>query len=231
MLQGVRNSGKRKSSKHFHNESLTHSERFKALSGGDAHGRIAEILKAEDVAYQDGVIDLTLKLADGDLRKALQLLQSAARLVGATATVENGLSSKRGRKNKVIDDDDEEMVDADSDKPPKKTITPAILNEIAGVVPPDVVEDLVSVMMKGASQNYGRLSSTVEDMVASGWAATEVLGSLYQKLIYDDLISSQKKCKILPIFSLMDKRLLDGSEETLSILDMVCQIATILAAK
>lgn len=211
---------------------LTDSDhRFKALSGGDAHSRIGEILKAEDVAYEDGVVDLTLKLADGDLRKALQLLQSAARLVGATAAAENGHTSKRGKKPKVVDDEDEEMVDADAEKPAKKAITADILNEIAGVVPPNVVDNLVSVMMKGATQNYNRLSSAVEDIVASGWAATEVLGSLYQKLIYDDMISSPKKCKILPILSSMDKRLLDGSEETLSILDMVCQIATVLAAR
>ena len=205
--------------------------RFKALSGGDAHGRIQEILKAENVAYEDGIVDLTLKLADGDLRKALQLLQSAARLVGATAPVENGHGAKRGKKTKIVDDDDEEMIDADADKPAKKAITADILNEIAGVVPPEVVDNLVSVMMKGATQNYNRLSTAVEDVVASGWAATEVLGALYQKLIYDDMISSPKKCKILPILSSMDKRLLDGSEETLSILDMVCQIAAVLAVR
>lgn len=188
-------------------------------------------MKTENVAYEDGIVELTLKLADGDLRKALQLLQSAARLVGATATVENG-ASKKSRKSKVVDDEDEEMTDADAvDKQPKKMITADILNEIAGVVPPGVIDNLVSTMMKGATRNYGALSSTVDDIVASGWAATEVLTSLYQKLIYDDMISSQKKCKILPILSSMDKRLLDGSEETLSILDMVCQIATILVAK
>lgn len=205
--------------------------RFKALAGGDAHGRIAEILKAENVEYEDGIVDLTLKLADGDLRKALQLLQSAARLVGATATVENG-SSRKSKKSKVVDDEDEEMTDVDSvSKPNKNIITAEVLNEIAGVVPPGVIEDLVAIMMKGATRNYQALSSAVDNIVASGWAATEVLTSLYQKLIYDDMIQSQKKCKILPVFSSMDKRLLDGSEETLSILDMVCQIANILVAK
>lgn len=174
---------------------------------------------------------MTLKLADGDLRKALQLLQSAARLVGATATAENGHTSKRGKKQKVVDDEDEDMVDADAPKPVEKKITADILNEIAGVVPPALVDDLVKTMMKGATRNYEALSSAVEDIVASGWAATEVLSSLYQKLIYDDLISSKKKIKILPILSNMDKRLLDGSEETLSILDMVCQIANVLVAK
>lgn len=190
-----------------------------------------EILRAEDVAHEDGVVELTMKLADGDLRKALQLLQSAARLVGATAVVENGHAGKRGKRSKVVDDEDEEMVDADAGKPAKKKITAAILNEIAGVVPPEVIDGLVSTMMKGATRNYGALSTAVEDIVASGWAATEVLSSLYQKLIYDDMISSGRKCKILPVLSSMDKRLLDGSEETLTILDMVCQIATILVAK
>lgn len=183
------------------------------------------------MTYEDGTIELTLKLADGDLRKALQLLQSAARLVGATASVENG-TSKKGKKSKVLNDEDEEMTDVDAANiQAKKMITAAVLNEIAGVVPPNVIDDLVSTMMKGATKNYEALSSAVEEIVASGWAATEVLSSLYQRLIYDDMITSQKKCKILPILSLMDKRLLDGSDETLSILDMVCQIAGILFAK
>lgn len=174
---------------------------------------------------------MTLKLAEGDLRKALQLLQSAARLVGATTSSENGHTSKRGKKQKIVDDEDEEMVDIDAPKAAEKKITPAILNEIAGVVPPTVIDNLVSTMMKGATRNYDALSTVVEDIVASGWAATEVLNSLYQKLIYDDLISSAKKCKILPILSSMDKRLLDGSEELLSMMDMVCQIANVLVRK
>lgn len=161
----------------------------------------------------------------------MQLLQSAARLVGATATIENGVG-KKNKKPRIVDDEDEEMIDADAvSKPSKNIITADILNEIAGVVPPSVIENLVFLMTKGATRNYQSLASGVDDIVASGWAATEVLTSLYQKLIYDDMISSQKKCKILPILSSMDKRLLDGSEETLSILDMVCQIANILVAK
>lgn len=206
---------------------VVHSDkyRFKSLAGGDAHERIVEILEAEKVEYDDGIVELTLKLAEGDLRKALQLLQSAARLVGATSAP---------RRPKA--DDDEDMTDADADEqnrppPPPKPITADILNEIAGVVPPSVVDNLVTTMMKGATRNYDQLASTVEDIVASGWAATEVLGSLYQRLIYDDTIPSKQKCKILPILSSMDKRLLDGSEESLSILDMVCQIAKILVSK
>lgn len=189
-------------------------------------------MNAEQVAYDNGIIELTLKLADGDLRKALQLLQSAARLVGATASsdVSNG-HGKRSKKSKVVEDEDEDMPDADASKPANKTITADILNEIAGVVPPDVVDDLVQTMRKGATRNYNALAAAVEDIVASGWAATEVLSSLYSKLVYDDMISSEQKCKILPIFSSMDKRLLDGSEEQLSILDMVCQIARILVTK
>lgn len=199
------------------------SIRFKSLAGGDAHGRIVEILKAEKVDYDDGIVELTLKLAEGDLRKALQLLQSAARLVGATSA-----------PRRPETDDDEDMLDAAEEQhepPPPKPITVDILNEIAGVVPPSVVDDLVQTMMKGATRNYDQLASAVEDIVASGWAATEVLTSLYQRLIYDDTIPSKQKCKILPILSSMDKRLLDGSEESLSILDMVCQIAKILVSK
>ena len=70
-------------------------------------------------------------------------------------------SNKRSKKSKVVDDEDEEMLDAEPTKP-QKMITPAILNEIAGVVPPDVVEERMGLMMLGPlldlTDNHQRIS-------------------------------------------------------------------------
>lgn len=52
---------------------------------------------------------------------------------------------------------------------------------------------------------------------------------LYQEIVYDDTISDQKKSKIVMNFSDVDKRLVDGADEQLTILDLALQISAILA--
>jgi replication factor C subunit 2/4 len=51
---------------------------------------------------------------------------------------------------------------------------------------------------------------------------------LYQRVVYNDNIPDIQKNKIVMVFSEMDKRLVDGSDEHLSILDMVLRISGIL---
>jgi len=53
---------------------------------------------------------------------------------------------------------------------------------------------------------------------------------LYAKLVIEDeTISAPKKNKIVSVFSEMDKRLIDGSEEHLAILDLSLRISGILS--
>jgi replication factor C subunit 2/4 len=54
---------------------------------------------------------------------------------------------------------------------------------------------------------------------------------LYQAIVYDELIPDIQKNKIVMVFSEVDKRLVDGADEHLSILDMVLRISAILAGK
>ncbi|KAI1626846.1 replication factor C subunit 2/4 [Exophiala viscosa] len=204
--------------------------RFKALEGGQASERIQEILKAENVKYADGVVERALKVADGDLRRAINLLQSAARLVGATANQ----SSKKKAKT-IPDDSDEEMEDADgSASKSKDTEANAIkvldIDEIAGTFPPSSTDELVKVLQKGNARNYNAIAAQITEIAASGYPANEVLSSLYSKLIFDDLVDSGKKCKLTQTFSEFDKRLVDGVDEHLALLDLSCQIAGVLAA-
>ena len=49
--------------------------------------------------------------------------------------------------------------------------------------------------------------------------------------MYDDAVSNQHKTKIVMLFSDIDKRLVDGADEHLSILDLALQVSVTLAAK
>ncbi|OAA49462.1 activator 1 41 kDa subunit [Metarhizium rileyi] len=186
--------------------------RFKSLDQGNAKKRLEDIASTEGVPLEDGAIEALIRFSEGDLRKAITFLQSAARLVGASAPKDS--------------DGDEHM---GVDKTP---VTVKIVEDIAGVIPVQTIDELVDAMTPRAlGQTYRSVSKIVEDMVADGWSATQVVSQLYQALTTDETITDSHKNKIVLVFSEVDKRLVDGADEHLSILDLAMRISSILASR
>ena len=52
---------------------------------------------------------------------------------------------------------------------------------------------------------------------------------LYQHIVFNDMIPDKQKNKIVMVFSEVDKRLVDGADEQLEILDLALRISGILA--
>lgn len=52
---------------------------------------------------------------------------------------------------------------------------------------------------------------------------------MYNKLIFDDIVTAAQKNDIVLIFSEVDKRLADGSDEHLQILDLALRISAVLS--
>ncbi|KAF4550491.1 Replication factor C subunit 2-like protein [Elsinoe fawcettii] len=179
--------------------------RFKMLGGGDAEERVRDVARLEGVKVQDGVVERIVQCADGDLRKAITYLQSAARLVGA--------QSKEGDMD--VDGQGEVTIDA--------------VEEIAGVVPPSLIDGLVQAMQGGGRGGlYEKVADVVEELVAEGWSATQLVGQLYDKVVMNEGVADRHKNRIVMAFSEADKRLVDGSDEHLTMLDLVLQVAEIL---
>jgi replication factor C subunit 2/4 len=131
--------------------------RFKSLDQSNAKKRLEIIAENEGVPLGDGAVDALIKFSEGDLRKAITFLQSAARLVGA------GAAGK--------DQDGDDTMDVD-----QKVVTVKIIEDIAGVIPQNTVDDLVSAMRpRGSGETYQPTSKVVEDMVADGWSAGQVV--------------------------------------------------------
>jgi replication factor C subunit 2/4 len=132
--------------------------RFKSLDQGNAKRRLEEIAEKEGVPLEDGAIDALIKSSEGDLRKAITFLQSAARLVGAVAVDTDG--------------------DADMDAP-KRAVSVKIIEDIAGVIPDQTIEVLIRAMRpRNAGETYQSVAKVVEDMVADGWSAGQVLSQV-----------------------------------------------------
>lgn len=185
--------------------------RFKSLDQGNARKRLEEIAEKESVQLENGAVEALIKCSEGDLRKAITYLQSAARLVGAGAAAGG--------------DGDKMDVDA-------KPVTVKIVEDIAGVIPNATIDQLVqAIRPRSSGDTYSSISKVVEDMVADGWSAGQVVGQLYQTIVYDETIPDVQKNQIVLVFSEADKRLVDGSDEHLTILDVSLRISNIMAGR
>jgi replication factor C subunit 2/4 len=186
--------------------------RFKSLDKGNTGKRLEDIAKLEGVPLEHGAIDALVQCSEGDLRKAITYLQSAARLVGAL--------SGSGQNGDAMEIDGH-----------GKTVTVRIVEEIAGVIPRSVIDKLYGAMegQKGSS-NYDQIASAVEDLVADGWSGTQVMTQLYEKVVFDEMVPDKQKAQIVMIFSEVDKRLVDGVDEQLAILDLAVRVSTRLVA-
>ncbi|KAI8243898.1 Replication factor C subunit 2 [Colletotrichum sp. SAR 10_77] len=185
--------------------------RFKSLDQGNAKRRLEDIAQNEGVQLEDGAVDALIKCSEGDLRKAITFLQSAARLVGA------------GNEEKSADD----AMDVD-----RKPVTVKTVEDIAGVIPENTINKLVSAIRpQRAGDTYQNVAKVVEDMVADGWSAGQVVSQLYQTIVFDETIPDVQKNKIVLIFSEVDKRLVDGADEHLSILDLSLRISGVMSGR
>ena len=198
--------------------------RFKSLDQGNAVRRVSDIARLEDVKLDDGVAEELVRVADGDLRKAITFLQSAARLVGA-------VQSAGAKRKRVVEDEDEMDVDEPSSTSSAASVSLQSIAEIAGVIPPATLATFSdSLFPKSASKSirYNEIAKVVENMIAEGWSATQTVGQLYEQVMFDERVEDVKKVRLAGVFSETDKRLVDGGDEHLAVLDLGVRIAGVL---
>lgn len=153
--------------------------RFKTLDQGNALKRLEEIATNENVNLETGAVDTLIKCSEGDLRKAITFLQSATKLVGATRApqIKNNGNWKRRRVIKDEDDDDSDsmQVDVAADG----IVTIRNVEEIAGVIPGKIIEDLIEAMQPQSHESvYEAIARAVTDLVADGWSATQIVSQV-----------------------------------------------------
>jgi nuclear protein localization family protein 4 len=198
--------------------------RFKSLDQGNAVKRVDDIARLEGVSLNAGVSEELVRVADGDLRKAITFLQSAARLVGAT---QSQAQSRRGKKV-VVDEEDEMDVDTPAANP---SITLEQIAEIAGVIPAPtlaLLSDALHPRPNAKSIRYAEIAKVVENMIAEGWSATQTVSQLYEQVMFDERVEDVKKVRLVGVFSETDKRLVDGGDEHLAVLDLGVRVAGVL---
>lgn len=172
--------------------------RFKPLDSGDALSRLQFVASAENVSYEEGVLEKILDISQGDLRKAITFLQSASKL---------------------------HSVDANGDTDMNLQITLSSVQEIAGVVPDATLDDVLRAVK---THDLKELLSLSKRLAAEGWSATQMLDQLHDRLILDDGILSDQKIGISRELSKADRRLSSGTDEQLQFLGFLAGLVRII---
>jgi len=163
--------------------------RFKALASDILTSRLKMICEAEKVSIEEDAIDALLHASEGDMRRAIMYLQSASRLCGAGAG-ENG-EAEGG------------------------VITQAVVLNIAGVVPVDVVDKVIATC---SSDSYEELDKVIKNVILEGYAASQVLSQMFDRLVSMDTLSDKQKAVIFEKMAVTDKCLMDGADEYLQLM-------------
>jgi len=155
--------------------------RFKPLKSDILETKLRIISEKESVDCDDAAMAALIQTSEGDMRKAITYLQSAARLK------------------------------------PGETVTEQDILEIAGVIPPAVIDALIEACK---SDSYEKLENTVQDMIADGHSAAQLLTQIHDVLIDLDELKDKQKAVVMERLAVVDKRLLDGADEYLQIMDL-----------
>jgi nuclear protein localization protein 4 homolog len=138
------------------------------------------------------------------------------------------------RKNKRVVEDDEDEMDIDEPSSKSKSgssVSMEAIAEIAGVIPASTLDTLsTSLFPKSASKQirYNEIAKIVENMIAEGWSATQTVSQLYEQIMFDERVEDIKKVRLAGVFSETDKRLVDGGDEHLAVLDLGVRVAGVL---
>jgi replication factor C subunit 2/4 len=174
--------------------------RFRPLDNQDALARLEHIQKQESINIERDVLEEVLKIASGDLRKAITLLQSAARL------------------HSLVDEDGDHNLENDQ-------VTIASIREIAGSVPKEVLNSLLENV---ESKQFENIFKAVEDTVMEGWSAVEIVNQLHDILILNDTYTSAQKNDFSQILFETDARLTNGTDEHIQLLNLMAKISQVL---
>lgn len=157
--------------------------RFKSLGSEVMGDRLRYIAIEEGLTIDETVVNAAALRSGGDMRKAITLLQSAARFHG-------------------------------------NTITGNHITAIAGAVPNDQVSRLIELCTQGSSA-FDKARSLVDEVLADGFPAAQLLSQFADAVVENGDIGDDVKAKICLQMSVADKRLTDGADEQLQVVETV----------
>lgn len=175
--------------------------RFKPLANDILVGRLKMIADKENVQVSSEAFQAILDTSEGDLRRAITTLQSAAKL-----RTEEG-------PEKAIEED--------------SNISKNDICDIAGVVPERWLEKLLDVCRGNSFEN---MESYVNDITCEGFSGAQLINQLHDRIVISDDYSDLQKSVMCEKLAVCSSRLLEGANEYLQLVDMCSTIMNQIAS-
>eukprot|EP00525_Craspedostauros_australis_P008163 CAMPEP_0198121212 /NCGR_PEP_ID=MMETSP1442-20131203/31476_1 /TAXON_ID= /ORGANISM="Craspedostauros australis, Strain CCMP3328" /LENGTH=180 /DNA_ID=CAMNT_0043779983 /DNA_START=104 /DNA_END=646 /DNA_ORIENTATION=+ len=160
--------------------------------------RLLQIASAENCdGVEEEQLDTILRVAEGDMRRAVMTLQSVHALV-------KGRQQRRQQQEQPATD--------------APLITNEEICELVGLPPPSIADELWTAMK---SEQFDTMQRAVEDVCLSGYSAQAVLGLLLDRMLdpNDDTneLSELGRSKMAIRIAQAEKSMIDGADEYLQL--------------
>ncbi|CAO3649616.1 unnamed protein product [Cunninghamella blakesleeana] len=108
-------------------------------------------------------------------------------------------------------------------------ITPETINEIAGTIPKETMDDLISTL---ESNNTLAIKNTTQELMNNGYAAELLISQLNDIIVKNENLnlSTLQQAKISQVLGTVDFRLIHGADEHIQLLNTLLQIGSLIAA-
>ena len=174
--------------------------RYQPLAAHAMKQRLAHIAQHEHIALDEqqhaeevAPLDLLCQLSGGDMRQSITLMQSAARLL--TPSPASALLAPHS----------------------KRTLTSSLIRDVATLTPPAFIARFHGALL---SNSFDAMQCVVSDMLSEGFDSQSVLQAWLLTLLADGSISEDRKAAVCMHVAVVEKRLLDGGDEYLQMLDL-----------
>ncbi|KAI9330963.1 P-loop containing nucleoside triphosphate hydrolase protein [Obelidium mucronatum] len=97
-----------------------------------------------------------------------------------------------------------------------------VIVEIAGIVPFNVIDNLFSCWVK---KDFYAIQKAVQSVTREGYSGTQVVSQLHDRVLTDVELTCAQKARMSESFGLIDRALVDGSDEQLQLLKLLISAA------
>ena len=162
--------------------------------------RLTSIAEAEHCPLTPSQLDCILHLSEGDMRRAVQTLQSVHALtVGRTS------SSSSAAKDKI------------------SPLTEGDIAELVGLPPAQVLDDLVHALVESRGM-MKPVQTAVEEICLGGYSAQTLLSCFLQRIVKLPQLDERGRATLAIRIAEAEHCMLDGADEYLQLLT-VCGLA------
>ncbi|THH14720.1 hypothetical protein EW146_g5663 [Bondarzewia mesenterica] len=195
--------------------------RFRPLDSASASARLEYIASAENVSVNPSVLSTLVSTSNGDLRRAITYLQSAARLSAANVP-----------PTPITPRDVQEIAGVVPD---------AVVHDFARALGIEVLpssgsnETDMDVDMDGAAhekttgksrtlRGFDLIRGKVKALIREGYSASQILSQLHDLIVLNPTLTACQKSQCAMVLAEADKALCDGADEELWILEIALRV-------